>query len=167
MPDGGGRSEVADADDDIHGFGDGAFRGWELGDGHLLVLDIHQRAGVDVIEVVVRVGAGIVEDSGRIDDHFTDQAFVRKQSQGVVHGGLRGDALLLVYHAQDLLGGQMLRTGEQHLRDLDPLLGGDDVMPLQQAYHLGLAQRPVFDHVYHGRSINQGFDKVHRPDQSI
>src|SRR5450756_1225718 len=95
----------ADADDDVHAFGHHAARQpRQSGDTDVARIDVGQRAGIDVVEMMVRCGIRVVEHLARVDDDLADQLLFQKQIERVVDrrlGGLRGT---IVGQRQYLIG---------------------------------------------------------------
>jgi len=52
----------------------------EAFNGNMLDFNILQGAGIDVVEMVMRVGIGIVKHFAGVDYYFLDQAFVSEQA---------------------------------------------------------------------------------------
>jgi len=79
--------------------------------------EIRERARLDILKMVVRLGVGVEPGSIAIDGELADDALGRKKIEGVVDRGLGDPHATLAKPAEDLLRRQMLRRGEQQRSD--------------------------------------------------
>ena len=92
---------------------------------------VHQRAGVEIVEVVVRVGVRIEPAAVVAHRKLADEPGGREQIERVVDRGLRDPQPLAAQAREDLLGGKVLRTSQQQRGDAQSLRGGPYAMPQQ------------------------------------
>lgn len=104
--------------------------------GDIFCIDIGQSPGVYLEQMMMGPGIGIVENLAGIDDHFSNQSFFQKQIERVVYRGFGGFRVAVVDRVHHLIGGQVFLFGEQGVGNLNPLVGGIDVMAAQQLRHI-------------------------------
>jgi len=83
--------------------------------------EIRERARLDILKMVVRLGVGVEPGSIAIDGELADDALGRKKIERVVDRGLGDPHAPLAKPAEDLLRRQVLRRGEQQRGDSQTL----------------------------------------------
>lgn len=118
-----------------------------------IVVNIADLLGFSIVEVVVRMGAGVVEGPFRIDEQFPDQSLAGKQAEGVVDRGLRDRTSCPVGQFKYLISGEVLRARQYGGRDLDPLNRGADAMATQQVYDFPALLAILWIDLVHNRKL--------------
>ena len=103
---------------------------------NVIRINIGQFAGIDVEEVMMWFGPGIVELTNRIDIHSPQQTAFTEQLESIVNRCLRHARIDSVQAAQDLVGRQMPGTIENERGDFDALSCWLDAVELQQTHNL-------------------------------
>src|SRR4051812_48122693 len=101
--------------------------GWGLGQPLELDIaqgDVHERARVHVVEVVVRSGVRVEPAAIAIHRELANQAGGREQVERVVDRGLRYPQAEPTQAGKDLFGGEMLGAPEEQRGNAQPLRGG-------------------------------------------
>src|SRR5690348_1321396 len=90
--------------------------------------NIHERAGIEIVEVVMRVGVRVEPAAVTSDGELANEARGREQIQRVVDGRLGDPQAEAAQTRQDLVSGQVLGTAEQQRCNAQPLRGGPDAV---------------------------------------
>ena len=93
--------------------------------------NIHQRAGIEIVEVVVRVGVRIEPAAIATHGKLADEARGREQIQSVVDRGLGNAQTEPAQARQDLIGRKVLGSPEKQRSNAQPLRGGSYAMTQQ------------------------------------
>lgn len=116
-------------------------------DVYVLGVDIRQRAGLLIVEMMVRGRVGVIKYLGWIGDDLAHHALFRQKPERVVHGSFRYQLIAGIHFPVDVLRRHMLAALEQHTCDRDPLRSRMDAAPGKERAGIGLGERVTAFHL--------------------